>query len=81
MKTLRYSVDRIEGGIAVLIPDEGKAKLELSASVYAFKPNMILDITFDGNEIKKIKELPEVANERLEANKSRLHSLFAKNKK
>ena len=81
MKTLRYSVDRIENETAILMPDEGKAKLELSLSVYGFKPNMLLDITFDGNEIKEIKELPEKTAERLERNRSRLHSLFTKNKK
>jgi hypothetical protein len=81
MKTLRYSVDRIENGTAILIPDGSKTKLELDISVYNFEPNMILDITFDGDEIKEIKNLPEKAEERLMSNKSRLHSLFSKNKK
>lgn len=81
MKTIRYSVDRIENGTAVLIPNGSKQTLLLDISVYNFEPNMILDITFDGGEIKEIKRLSQSAEERLASNKSRLHSLFAKNKK
>ena len=81
MKTIRYSVDRIENGTAVLIPDGRKQTLLLDTSVYNFEPNMILDITFDGGEIKEIKCLPEITDKRLASNKARLHSLFTKNKK
>ena len=81
MKTLRYSVDRIENGTAILIPDGSKEKLILDVSVYNFEPNMVLDITFDSGKIVEIKDLPNEAEQRLASNKSRLHSLFSKNKK
>ncbi len=81
MKIIRYSVDRLEGDVAVLIPDESKEKLELSASKYGLSENMIVDITFDEERIVEVKNQPTVANERLERNKSRLSALFAKGKK
>ena len=80
MKTLRYSVDRIEGELAILVPDEGKSVIELPVSRFGFKVNMILDVTFDGEKIVSIKEVSDEQDKRLAANKSRLRSLFAKNK-
>lgn len=81
MKTLRYSVDRIEGALAILVPDDGKSVIELPVSLFNFKVNMIVDVTFDNEKAVSITEVSGEADNRLAVNKSRLHSLFAKNKK
>ena len=79
--TKRYVVDRIEGDYAVLVPDEGKGSLSLPLSEFNLKVNMTVDLSFDGERVVRAEEVKGESEARLSENKSRLHALFAKNKK
>ena len=79
--TKRYTVDRMEGKFAVLVSDEGKHVLTLSAQDFGLHNNMTVDVTFDGERIADVKEVEGESERRLSENKKRLHALFSKNKK
>ena len=79
--TKRYTVDRIEGSLAVLVSDEGKHTLTLSAHEFGLHTNMTLDVTFDGERVVSVKEVEGESERRLSENTNRLHALFSKNKK
>ena len=79
MKTVRCSVDRIEGSIAVLISDNDEI-YHLNARNYSLSVNDVVDITVDGTDIVSLVQKDAVSKERYENNKSRLSALFKKNK-
>ena len=80
---IRYSVDRIVEGTITLIPDDDNAPtLNLNKADYPYAVNDVVEIELStSNEVLSVTELPDVRDERLEKNKSRLRSLFNKNKK
>ena len=80
MKTVRCSVDRLEGEIAVLLSDEDEV-FHLNAKEFSLSVNDIADITIEGERVISVIKRDEVAKERYESNKSRLSALFAKSKK
>ena len=82
MEKERYAVDRIEGGLAVLVADRGGvADLHLLAAEYGLAVNDILDITSDGGAIISIRKRDDIRDERLASVESRLHNLFKRGKK
>ncbi len=80
---LRYCVDRVVEGILVLVPDEdGAPVLKLDKNDYPYAQNDVLDIELDEcGDVVSATARPDVRDERLAKNKSRLHALFNKNKK
>ena len=80
-KTVRYSVDRREGALLVLIPDEGQKELLLDASKYDFSVNDLLDVTLDGETVLAVMPCKKETDDRKESMKNRLSALFAKGKK
>ena len=79
--TFRYSVDRIEEGTAVLIPDGNEKTLYLNSEEYKLYENDIVDITFNDGEIVSLQKDDTARDERLSTAKSKLKALFAKSKK
>lgn len=77
----RYSVDSIVEGLAALIPDDGGDTVHLEAEKYALSPNDIVDIVFEEGSVISLIKNEEEKERRLSSVKSRLHSLFKKNKK
>jgi hypothetical protein len=74
-------VDRIEGNLAVLVSDEGKHTITLSAQDFGLHTNLTVDVTFDGEQIISVKEVAGESERRLAENTNRLHALFSRNKK
>lgn len=82
MSEQRYAVDRIEEGLAVLIPDkDGLEPLYLSAVEYGLRVNDIVDITEDDGNIVSLKMRDDIREERISSVKSRLQGLFKRGKK
>ncbi len=80
-KTVRYSVDRREGELLVLIPDEGQKELLLRSSQYDFSVNDILDVTMDGETVLEVTLCKGETEGREKSMQTRLSALFAKGKK
>ena len=80
MQTVRCSVDRIEGKLAVLISDDDRV-FHLNTDKYELHVGDIFDLTIEGDVITSAVCRPEERNSRLESNKKRLSALFAKGKK
>lgn len=80
-KTVRYSVDRREGELLVLIPDDGQKELLLDRGQYDFAVNDILDVTMDGETVLAVTPCKKETDDRERSMKNRLSALFAKGKK
>lgn len=68
-------VDRVEDGIAVLIPDDGSEIFEISGDRFRLSENMSCTAVFRNGKLTEI--LPRSA---ATENKDRLNKLFNKNK-
>ena len=79
-KTVRFAVDRREGSLLVLIPDEGEKGLWLDQKQYGFSVGDVLDVTLDDDEILSASLCKEETEKRRSSAKSRLATLFAKGK-
>ncbi|MBQ2738104.1 MAG: DUF3006 family protein [Clostridia bacterium] len=80
---IRYSVDRAEGDILVLLPDDDShAVLKLSRTAYPYSVNDVLDIELDGEgKVLSVTRCESERDERLKKNKARLDMLFNRGKK
>ncbi|MBP3605540.1 MAG: DUF3006 family protein [Clostridia bacterium] len=80
-KTVRMSADRIEGDFYVMIPDDGSDALLLPRADYDLKEGDIADVTLEDGKVTSLTVRADETETRLEKNRSRLASLFAKSKK
>ncbi len=80
-KTVRMSADRIEGNFYVMIPDDGSDALLLPRADYDLKEGDIADVTLEDGKVTSLTVQADETETRLEKNRSRLASLFAKSKK
>ncbi len=80
-KTVRMSADRIEGDFYVMIPDDGSDALLLPRADYDLKEGDIADVTLEDGKVTSLTVQADETETRLEKNRSRLASLFAKSKK
>lgn len=80
-KTVRACVDRREGDLLVLVPDEGNAYLYLNAEEYPFSVGAVVSLTVDKDTVLCASVLKEESEERKKRNESRLSALFQKGKK
>jgi hypothetical protein len=79
MKTV-FSIDRIEGDIAVCISDD---KHQIDVPVDKLGGMVARDVfsaEFDGDTLRDIVPMPEERDRRLKANLDRLHRLAKRNK-
>ena len=81
MKKIRFSVDKITGDIALLVPDDDGKPITVSATEHELRENDVADVTISDEKIVKIEILKSEAEARLASNASRLRSLFSRNKK
>lgn len=79
-ETIRFAVDRTEGTLLVLVPDEGEKALWLDKKQYVFSVGDVLDVTLDGDAVLSVKLCKEETERRKSSAKSRLAALFAKSK-
>ena len=77
----RFAVDRIEGALAVLIADADNETLTLPYEEYRLAVNDVVDVEINNGKVEKIFRLDNEKSLRLEKNRARLDSLFAKGKK
>ena len=77
----RFAVDRIEGTLAVLIADADNETLTLPYEEYRLAVNDVVDVEINNGKVEKIYRLDNEKSSRLEKNRARLDSLFAKGKK
>ncbi len=79
MKTI-FSIDRLEGNIAVCISDE-EEQFDIDISLIGdMKANDIFSADVEGGVLKNISPMPEERYRRLEENKKRLQRLFNRKK-
>lgn len=79
MKNGIYIIDRIEEGIAVLVPDEGGSEVNLPADALSGAAEGAAVEIADGGERVRLLTSAERPSEK-EQNLARLHTLFAKGK-
>ena len=76
-----FSVDRIEGDIAVCISDDDdKVDVPLSA-LGGMGVRDVFSACLSGDEISDITPMPEERDRRIKSNRTRLHDLARKSKK
>jgi len=75
-----FSVDRVEGNIAVCISDdEETVNVELS-NLGGMKALDIFSAEYDGEKLTDIVPMPEERDRRLASNRERLKKLFERSK-
>lgn len=75
-----FSVDRLEGDIAVCISDDD-IKLDINKELLVgMTVNDIFSAEFDGESVSDIVPMPEERDRRLKANRERLERLFNRKK-
>lgn len=79
--TVRYAIDRREGALLVLIPDEGQKELLLDKNQYDLSVGDVVDVTFEGDAVASVSLCAEETERRKSSAHSRLAALFAKGKK
>ncbi len=76
-----FSVDRIEGELAVCISDDDD-KIDVPVSeLYGMTVRDVFEATLDGDKLSDVVPMPEERDRRLERNKKRLHDLARRNRK
>jgi hypothetical protein len=75
-----FSVDRIEGDIAVCISDNDVQVDVPLALLGGMKQNDIFSAEYDGSTLSSIVPMPEERDRRLASNRERLHRLFNRKK-
>ena len=78
-QTIKTVVDRIEGDLLVCSDDNTSAERTLSHTLYPhLKPNDVLLLTLDGDEILSVELLGEETEARTKRARERLNKLFAR---
>lgn len=80
-KTIRMSVDRQEGSLLVLIPDEGTKEVHLDKSRFALSVGDVADVTLEGDTVLSVVRCEEEKKARESDYSARLAALFSKGKK
>ena len=76
-----FSLDRIEGELAVCISDDDEQVTVTYSSLGTLKVRDVFSAEVDGDKLINITPMPEERDRRLEANRSRLHALAKRTKK
>ena len=80
-KTIRMSVDRQEGSILVLIPDEGAKEVHLDKAEFPLSVGDIADVTLEDDTVLSVVRREEEKKARESDYSARLSALFSKGKK
>ena len=80
-KTIRMSVDRLEGALFVLIPDEGEKEIRLRKGDFDISVGDVVDVTLLGNTVLSVSKCQEETKARTSDMSTRLSALFTKGKK
>ena len=71
-----FSVDRLEGDLAVCISDDGEQLIFPLSDLGGMKAHDVFSAEIDGETLEEITPLPEERDRRLKANKERLQRLI-----
>ena len=80
-KTIRMSVDRLEGELFVLIPDEGEKEIRLPKGQFDLSVNDVADVTMQDDIVLSVSRCKKETKSREDEMNARLSALFAKGKK
>ena len=80
-KTIRMSVDRQEGSILVLIPDEGAKEVHLDKAEFPLSVGDVADVTLEDDTVLSVVRCEEEKKTRESDYSARLSALFSKGKK
>ena len=80
-KTIRFAVDRKEGDLLVLVPDEGERELLLDKNQFDFSVGDVLDVTLADGAPLSATLCKEETERRKSTSRTRLAALFAKGKR
>lgn len=80
-KTIRMSVDRQEGSILVLIPDEGAKEVHLDKAEFPLSVGDVADVTLEDDTVLSVVRCEEEKKARESDYSARLSALFSKGKK
>ena len=75
-----FSLDRIEGDVAVCISDDGLQINVPLSGLMGMKTHDVFSADVNGETIENVIPMPEERNRRLVANRERLQRLFNRNK-
>ena len=76
-----FSVDRIEGEIAVCISDDDEQVDVPLADLMGMQARDVFSAILEGGKLSAITPMPEERDRRLQSNRERLHRLFGRSKK
>ena len=80
-KIIRMSVDRQEGSLLVLIPDDGTKEVHLDRSKYPLSVGDVADVTLQDDTVLSVVRCEEEKKARESDYSARLSALFSKGKK
>ena len=80
-KTIRMSVDRLEGTLFVLIPDAGEKEICLPKGQFDISVGDVVDVTLLGDAVLSVSKCTKETKAREADVSTRLSALFAKGKK
>ena len=75
-----FSLDRIEGNIAVCISDDDVTVNVPLDTLGGMKARDVFSAELDGDTLTCVEPMPEERDRRLKANQERLHRLLKRNK-
>ena len=79
MKTV-FSIDRIEGNIAVCVSDDG-VTVQVPVSVIGeMRVRDVFSATVEGDDLLCVEPMPEERERRIATNRARLHALTKRGK-
>ena len=79
MKTV-FSIDRIEGNIAVCVSDDG-VTVQVPVSVIGeMRVRDVFSATVEGDDLIDVEPMPEERDRRIATNRARLHALAKRSK-
>ncbi len=76
-----FSIDRIEGELAVCISDDDEQLTVPISSLGAFEVRDVFSAVYDGNALTDITPMPEERDRRLAENRARLRAIARRSKK
>ncbi len=76
-----FSVDRIEGELAVCISDDDHQITVPTHTLEGLSARDVFSAVIDGESLSDIEPMPEERDRRIEKNRSRLHAIAKRSKK
>ena len=74
-----FSIDRLEGNLAVCISDDGEQITVPAASLPSLKAHDVFSAELEGDSLTHVTPMPEERDRRIKENKDRIRRIIEKN--